>query len=70
MWIFFQGFCLSWLDSPCQNWHFLGKGADLYKDIVLSLLNLCGGVNIFMLSCLLEAQKFIILGDYNFDNVT
>lgn len=61
--VFFQGFCLSWLDSPCQNWHFLGKGTDLYKDIVLSLVNLCGGVNIFMLSCLLEAEKFIILGD-------
>lgn len=34
---------MSWLDSPCQNWHFFGNGADLYKDIVLSLVNLGGG---------------------------
>lgn len=50
VYFFFHSFCMSWLDSPSQNWHFFffggGKQADLYKDIVLSLVNSSRGVNI------------------------
>lgn len=66
---FFHGFCMSWLDSPCHNWHFFGgKGADLYKDIVLSLANYWGGGGWLTYSSSrypvrLKREKTIILED-------
>lgn len=79
----FYNYCIQfWRDWMCFSrlsyelagfrlpyWYIFGKGADLYKDIVLSLAAMSGGLTSLLWSSLMHLKHIIILWHGVFGNI-